>query len=57
MPGDGAPVVTGDTVAVRAVLDGAVATVPPGDADALADQIAALADDPEARAALDPRRS
>lgn len=48
----GRPVVTGDTEAMRAALDGAVSTVPPGDADALAERIAALADDPEARAAL-----
>lgn len=48
----GRPVVTGDTEAVRAALDGAVWTVPPGDADALATRIAALVDDPDARAQL-----
>jgi glycosyltransferase involved in cell wall biosynthesis len=48
----GRPVVTGDTSAVRAALDGVVATVPPGDPEALAAAIRALRDDPEARGAL-----
>jgi glycosyltransferase involved in cell wall biosynthesis len=48
----GRPVVTGDTAAVRAALDGAVVTVPPGDPEALAAAIRALRDDPEARGAL-----
>jgi len=50
----GRPVVTADTPAARELLtDGADAVlVPPGDPDALAKALAALADDPERRAAL-----
>jgi glycosyltransferase involved in cell wall biosynthesis len=48
----GRPVVTGDTAAVRGALDGAVWTVPTGDPEALAQRIAELIDDPQARAAL-----
>lgn len=48
----GRPVVTGDTAAVRAALDGAVVATPPGDPVALADALRDLIDDPQRRAAL-----
>jgi phosphatidylinositol alpha-mannosyltransferase len=48
----GAPVLASDLGAFRAVLDGAGALFPTGDADALAGELAALLDQPERRAAL-----
>ena len=51
----GRPVVTGDTPAIREAFDGEVATVPPGDANALADAIRRLCADPDEREALGRR--
>ena len=48
----GAPVLASDLGAFRAVLDGAGALFPTGDADALAGELATLLDQPERRAAL-----
>jgi phosphatidylinositol alpha-mannosyltransferase len=48
----GAPVLAADLDAFRAVLDGAGALFPAGDAGALARELAALLDDPARRAAL-----
>ena len=48
----GAPVLASDLGAFRAVLDGAGALFPTGDADALARELATLLDQPERRAAL-----
>ena len=51
----GAPVVAGDCGALREVLGDAARLVPPGDADALADALAGLLDDPDQRLDLSRR--
>jgi glycosyltransferase involved in cell wall biosynthesis len=48
----GAPVLTGDTPAIRAAFDGEVAVVPPGDPEALATAIRDLLADPVQRGRL-----
>ncbi len=51
----GAPVVAGDCGALREVLGDAARLVPPGDADALADALSGLLDDPGQRLDLSRR--
>jgi alpha-1,3-rhamnosyl/mannosyltransferase len=51
----GTPVVAGDCGALREVLGDAARLVPPGDADALADALSGLLDDPDQRLDLSRR--
>ena len=51
----GRPVLTGDTPAIRDAFDGEVATVPPGDPEALAEAMRTLCADPAALADLGRR--
>jgi glycosyltransferase involved in cell wall biosynthesis len=51
----GAPVITADTPAIHELGEGALALVPPGDAQALADAVRRLADNGELRAELSAR--